>query len=969
MRRLPTFLLLLILTFPHLSSGQSNKGTLSGTVTDNAGAVLQGAKITLEPSAGSITSDQQGGFVVSNLTPGSYSVTISFVGFANFTQSVTVTAGQVVRLTAVMKVASDTQQVVVTATDVHGDAEAINRTRTSPNILNVLTNEQIMSLPNFTIADALGRLPGVTLERDEGDGKYVQVRGTEPRLTNTTIDGINVPSPESGVRQVKLDVVPADLVESVEVNKTLSANQDGDAIGGSVNLVTRTAGETPTISGFGELGHTPIINGRHVSQYGITAGKRFTGSKRLGILGNFTYDYNGRGIDDVEPANDTGTLTPTYDSMVVQEYQYDRTRWGAAGSVDYKLSEGSNLYARSLYSDFKDYGDKWTYQFNNTVTPNPNAPASGDPATFTGAAPAFTNSKRLPDYAIATLALGGKHLFTNSWLSWELSIARSRQSAAGGNPGTNFTYTPTTDAANNVINNCVYDGAANPSKNRPQWNPACSGAGSPIYDPTQYTLSELDLTKGQTTQLNLQAQASYAINYHAGSHFSTFEFGFKIRNGHKGQFAFSPALIGTGPTMDQFLNDLTNKRFYGGSYHLGPLVDYDKVVAYNNTHPGVLVEDPFQTALNGDAGNFNYDERITAGYLMNTIELGKFHLQTGLRFEGTNLKTTGYQVTTVPSTDADPSGYGGTVPVFGSSSYLDVLPSVQLRYAWTKDIGIRAVYSRGMSRPDPQDIIPSVNIDQTTNPYTYNLGNPALVAEHSNNYDLLYEQYLNPLGLFQLGFFYKSLSSPIISTTTYPTTGPYAGFKVGQPKNAGSAWVDGAEISYQQRLSMLPGFLGGLGFFGNYIFTNSEAFGTDPLRVYSIPKLLRQSPNAWNLVPSYDRGPVSVNMGIEYNGTNINSYQYEDSTLNSDGTVSANSPAPILGSTGPAGDNYFYAHLQVDAQISYRLPKGFSVYVSGQNLTNEIFGFYNGNTNYVNQREYYKPSYLGGVRWTSAHEK
>ena len=224
-----------------------------------------------------------------------------------------------------------------------------------------LTNPQIMSLPNFTIADALGRLPGVTLERDEGDGKYVQIRGTEPRLTNTQIDGVTVPSPEAGVRQMKLDTIPADLVESVVVNKTLSANQDGDSIGGTVNLITRTAGETPTVSGFGQFGHTPILNGVHANQFGITAGKRFLGNKRLGILGNYTYDYNGRGIDDIEPSNDTGTLTPSYDSIDLREYQYDRTRWGVRRSVDYRLSEGSGLYAHGLYSDFKDYGNRWVY--------------------------------------------------------------------------------------------------------------------------------------------------------------------------------------------------------------------------------------------------------------------------------------------------------------------------------------------------------------------------------------------------------------------------------------------------------------------------------------------------------------------------------------------------------------------------------------------------------------------------------
>src|SRR5947207_521692 len=131
-----------------------------------------------------------------------------------------------------------------------------------PALAQEPTSDVVRRLPNANMADALGRLPSVTLERDEGEGKYVQVRGTEPRLTSVTINGINVPSPESGVRQIKLDAIPADIVESVEINKTLQANQDPDGIGGSVNLVTKTAGERANITLSGMGGYTPIVIGR-----------------------------------------------------------------------------------------------------------------------------------------------------------------------------------------------------------------------------------------------------------------------------------------------------------------------------------------------------------------------------------------------------------------------------------------------------------------------------------------------------------------------------------------------------------------------------------------------------------------------------------------------------------------------------------------------------------------------------------
>ena len=967
---LAILLFALAISLPCLNA-QELKSTLAGTVKDTTGAVLQGARIDLEPAAAPTATDVQGNFAITALTPGSYKISVSFVGFETSSTTVELTPGHVKHIDIALKVASNKQDVTVYADREHGDAVAVNREFSSENILNVLPSDVIKSLPNANIADAVGRLPGVTLERDEGEGKYVQIRGTEPRLSNVTIDGINMPSPEAGVRQVKLDVIPSDIVESVEINKTLSANQDGDAIGGSVNLVTKLAGEYPTISAYGLGGVTPIFDTRHVSEYGITVGKRYGANHKFGILGGFTYDYNGRGIDDIEPQPDAGTLAPTYDSIDLREYRYDRTRYGFAGSADYKINEASDLYARGMYSDFKDWGDKWVYTLNDVVTPGA---TPSDPATFAGDKPKYSNSKRLPDYGIASLALGGKHVFRNSWFSWEITGSRGRQLAAAGNPGDKFKPLKHGTIPDFAAANCAYDPGATVTPNRPQWQPACTASGSPVFDPTQYQLTELDLTSGQTTQLNLQGSASYARNYTAAGHFGTFEAGFKIRNAHKGQFAFSPVYdnLPGGLLMSQFLSPLHNDNYYEKSYRMGPLVDYNKITAFQRANPTLFVEDIAATHLGSDASNFNLQERITAGYVMNTITFGKFHLQTGLRFEATNEQNTGYLV----ANDSD-GNYISTTPVHGTGSYIDPLPSVQLRYNFAKDTDLRAVYGRGIARPNPQDLIPSVTEDQSTNPYTISLGNPNLKAEYANNYDLLFEKFLNPLGLIQAGFFYKDLSQPIVSIVTIPTTGAYSGNKVSQPNNAGSAWVTGFEIAYQQRLSYLPGVLGGLGFSGNYSYTASKATGVDPLRTDS-PALLRQAPNTWNLSPTYDRGPLSVRMGLSYNQANIYAYQYENLAYATDANgnpISVNGklqtvPNPQVGNqAGPVGDNYLYTHLQTDAQAAWRLPRGFTLVVSGLNLNNEVFGFYNGSPQYVVQREYYAPTFSAGLRWSSTREK
>ena len=148
---------------------------------------------------------------------------------------------------------------------------------------------------------------------------------------------------------------------------------------------------------------------------------------------------------------------------------------------------------------------------------------------------------------------------------------------------------------------------------------------------------------------------------------------------------------------------------------------------------GILSLDEGATHLGSDASNYDLTERVSAAYAMNTIEFGRFRLQTGLRIEATQLNTRGYIVTN----DAN-GNYISTAPAPANAWYWDPMPSVQLRYRITDDSDIRAVYGRGISRPDPYDTIPYVTLDQSSTPYSVGVGNPNLKPEHANSYDLLY---------------------------------------------------------------------------------------------------------------------------------------------------------------------------------------------------------------------------------------
>ncbi len=775
------------------------------------------------------------------------------------------------------------------------------------------------------------------------------MRSLEPRLTNATIDGVNVPSPEPGVREIKFDAMPADLVQSVEVNKTLQANMDGDGIGGSVNIVTKTAGERPTVDLFGGGGTSPIMGNRNLMQIGGTVGQRFGTNKRWGALIGGSYDWNGRGIHDIEPVPDIatysdGSTSRFFDTQDIRDYQYRRSRWGLSGSVDYKLSEGSDVYIRGIYSSFRDFGDRWDYALTDN-TPgiqlfNSNGCTTSSGVETCGAGvPTFGDSNRVPIFQIGSLLLGGKHVLSTTWISWDASVSRSAQIHSGGDEGASFA---TNSTYNNLYPNgstCQFSPALTTRLYIPQWTPNCF---TEAYSPANYDLLNINTSYGQSPQLNLQFAGAIGKRYHIGSHLSTIEIGGKFRNAHKFDDSYTPTYAPNGSLpMTMFLGTFRDNNYYSGNYPFGPTTSWSKLINNLNGNPSDYTLQPGTTGPN--AGNFDLVEKVSAGYVMDTIDFNKIRIVGGLRIEGTNLFTDTYACDAVCQ---DTATQQGSVSLRLNGSYVNFLPSASVRYDLGHDTDFRVVYSRALSRPDPQDIAQAYSVTIHQQPYSESLGNANLKAEKANNYDVLIEHYLKPFGIIEGGFFYKQLYLPIVSQQTFktnyspnpsnPSLYPIGDWIISQSVNAGTGWLAGFEVAYLQQFTSLPGILGGLGLSANYSYTNSAACGL-PGRS-DCPRLLRQAPNTWNISPTFDRGRLSIRVGMTYNAASIYQYQYQDGTGSSNPANGGSGPTPG-GLYGPLGDNYLYSHFQLDAQGSFRLKYGFTVIASGLNLTNEVFGF------------------------------
>jgi TonB-dependent receptor len=1007
MRRFCSFLFVLAcslwLTLP--SQAQSGKGTVTGTVKDSGNSALQGALVELLPLGRKVVTDDHGQFRITDVPAGEYTVSVSYVGLAVSNVPVVVSAGQEASANAVLQVASQVDQVIVSAERLQGEAEAINIERTADNIVQVLPERVIVSLPNTNIADAVGRVPSVSLERDEGEGKYVQIRGTEPRLSSVTVNGVNLPSPEGVVRNIKLDAVPADLVERIEVFKTLSASQDADGVGGTVNLVTRTPGERPFYALGGTGGYNPIQNGYGRGGFSGTFGQRFGANKKLGFLLNGTFDQTNRGIDDLEPGQSTGTFGGQNVAFASTEdrrsYNYYRKRYGFSTGIDYNIKPGTSVYVKGLYSDFHDFGETWVFTPNvgNTIK---SVSADGSQITFDNAQDCATVNKaadvaspgsnpcspgsynyrhyvRRPDQQVYSFLTGARHDLASTLITYEFAASRSHNIGGQDFATTNFNGAAASYDNNGNLLSPGADVAVN--QKDPHRPKLFALDNTNLYDPTQYFITNSSFTSYIAQQLNFQGAASAARRYNAHSHLGTFEIGIKVRNSHSTQnendniLKASDASGNSTIALSSVVGNYTNPTYYDnffriGSLSYGPTSSYNLITQAVVGNPAQFTKD-LPTSLRRSAGAFfDANERIYAGYLQNVISFGKLRLQTGVRFDGTATDFITNIVTTNVDSQGRPLPPTVTRAPLRSSGYFNALPSVQAQYQLEKNTNLRLNYSQGIARPNIGDLVPTTIVDPNASPKTVTQGNPNLKPTKANNYDVLVEHFFQPLGIIQGGYFYKQLSNPIYGTSSLlGPTDPNAGFRLLQSVNGPSAHIQGIEVSWEQRFSFLPRLLNGFGISANYSYTQSTV--TFPAFFSPAtpggegrldhPALPRQAPNTWNISPTYDKGRLSVRFAVSHNDANIQFYNYTH-------TDAATDKDPILGIKGPTGDVYFYAHTQLDIQGSYRIRKGLRFEASGLNLSNEVFGFYQGSGIYPIQREFYKPTVSFGFRWTSSSE-
>jgi TonB-dependent receptor len=919
----------LTLRVPLSATAQGRGGTIAGHVTDPAAKAVAGATVRVIGTRWSARAREDGAFRIENMPAGHYRLHISLIGFLPDTASVGVADGATSDVTVRLQPAAvDLPAVLVTAHRLgETKAVALDHQQAADNLLTVLSGDEIRSLPNGNAAEAAGRMPDISLERDEGEGKFVQIRGTEPRLSNVTVDGVHIPGTERGDRVVKLDDVPSDVLGAIEVSKTLTADMDADAIGGSLNLVTKVPEGRPQGYVAAQYGRMSLLS-RDVTQGSLTYGGRVGPDEKLGYLIGGSLDRNNRGINDVEPSwtvDGSGRSIPIEWSQ--RDYTYYRTRIGVGGDLDYRFNDHSSLFLRGLWSLFKNHGTRYLYD----ISASPAATFGFD----TAAALTREVQHRTPVEQLWGLTGGGRQDQGNWTLEYSAHYAGTRQSVADYR-SSDFVY--------NLADSIRYDVSNN---KMPMYAYTSGAQAQAAITPANFQLSGFDASNGLTTGRDVGGEFNATRAYLLGSSNSSIKVGIRLRDEHKAYTRSNVSFAANGSyPLTNVLSSFSDPSYYtdlASGFSLGPLPDLDETQAYENANPGAFTNQ--SNSVRNALASFTGAERVIAGYAMNTVELGQLRLNVGVRVEVTHSAYTGNAATTDSATNTTT-----VTPVSGSQDYTDVFPSAQLRYAVDQNTNVRIALTRGIARPNYSDLAPSLQGNSNAiykNQFSnLSFGNPDLKPERAWSYDFLIERFLPSLGgVISAGVFYKSLSDVILTRDTI-YQGPYTplvGFFGTAPENGGSGHLVGVEADWVQHFSFLPGAWAGLGLDVNWTHVDSKVL-VDPASGREAP-LLRQAPDIGNAALLFDHGPVSARLAWTYNGAYIGGY--------GDGTPTAN------------GDNYFEKHSQIDASVIYNVTPLVQMQLQALSLNNAEFGFFQGTPDHQFnvQREYYGRTFYLGVKY------
>jgi TonB-dependent receptor len=890
----------------------AQKSSITGVVTDSEQHFyLQGANVRLSGTAFGSATDRQGRYRIVNVPAGTYTLVVSYLGYETSTQEIEVPAGMTKRLDVELKIGSILFKEIVVEGIRQGQAQALNIQQSSETIKNVVSSDLIELFPDPNAAEAIQRIPAISIQRDQGEGRYILIRGTEARLNSMMINGERIPSPEGDVRSVALDVVPADALATIEVTKALTADMDADAIGGSVNLITRSAfdSDKPILNAHVGGGYNNLV-GNGIYQISGTYGRRLGEDNKFGFLVGASYYETHRGSDNnemewgEEDVTDLGSEAMVLQSLELRDYVITRKRLGITGSIDYRWNDLSQVYFRSTFNNYSDqeYRRLMTLGFNDGTYETTN--------TVTGGSIERQLKDRYEVQKIQSYSFGGVHRVFSQWdLDYKLSYSYAEENE----PRARYSTFQLDDDADFSLNLSDSD--------FPKYTITNS---ADQFDPAGYVWDEYSFEDNKTTDQDRAVAVNLKIPFNFNDHAGFLKFGGKYHGKEKDR---KNNIKIYGLTDDYFLSEVVggfeDKDFLFNEYRIGRSPDPKRVRSYFSSNPGAFEEDEDDSRAESDPVNYEATEDIMAAYGLTTLYLNDLTVQAGARFEQTAVEYKGNVVEFDENGDLLP-----TVNVKDKFDYGNFFPSVHLKYRLGDRTNLRAAWTNTMARPNYYDVVPYQLINREDE--EIESGNVGLKPTTAMNLDLMGEHYLQNVGVVSAGVFYKSLDNFIYPKTTDVEGGVYDGYEQKQPVNGEKATLFGLELNWQQQLTFLPGHLNGLGVYANYTYATSTAKFPDRDSEEDEATLPGQSTHMANFALSYEKGGFN-------------------------GRISANVHGKYLEEVGETKDEdiYYDNHFQLDVSMSQQIRKGIRVYLELINLTNAPLRYYQGVSSRPIQQEYY----------------
>jgi TonB-dependent receptor len=829
-------------------TAQSN---LRGAILDDFSEGLPGAHVYLEGTNYSDLTDINGSYKIFNIPAGTYQLVVSYIGYGNQTTEVTIGNENTLLQNVTMAQSNILSEVVINGR-LEGQAKALNNQKNRLNISNIIASEQIERFPDANIGDALKRVSGINVQYDQGEARFANIRGTAPELNSITINGERIPSAEAEKRYVQLDLIPADMVSTIEVNKAVTPDMDGDAIGGSINLVTKKAPAGASIqgtlgTGYSFLTKKPIIKGR------LTYSNRFAKDK-LGLIVSASILDKSVRSDNVETEWDyldendkDGSVYPT--DHQVRKYSLQRIRQSYSATLDYNINESHNIYLTGMYNWRNDWENRYRRRYKD-IEQLEDGSYVAEIRRQTKGGVKDNNYGRLEDQRMQSVGLGGTHFFNKIKVTWSASALK----ASEDRPNERYISMNVKDQPVSLDLIDLETPIVTP----------INGEGMDLS--AAYGLNEITEEFQYTDEQDLNGKLDVEIPILFGKNSSFLKVGGRFKNKSKtrdNSFREYTPLDEDAFVMDALRNteSETESDFSIGDYEIGSFVSKEFLGDTDFTK-GFEGED----VLEEFAGNFDAEEDVTAAYVMYTQNLGKkMTMVAGVRYEQTKVSYSGkiFDGETLTGSEGE------------SDDYANVLPGLHIKYNLSKWTNLRLAWTNTLARPNYFDLVPYQQINTEDNEIS--IGNPALEATTSMNVDILLEHYFKNIGLISGGLFYKNLTN-VIATKTQNDVNfqgtTYEQFR--QPVNAGDADLFGFEIGLQRRLDFLPGALGNFTVYTNYTYNQSklkdvklEGREEEDLPLVGTPK------NLFNLSLAYDLKKLDLRLSYNFADSFIEEYNDE----------------------------------------------------------------------------------------------